>query len=67
MTSVMRVKTDSSKQSAQVAEVGSIVHADVGRRAVVDIKLIPQPLVVLVITDDGALYKLDIADGRKIA
>jgi hypothetical protein len=66
MTSVMKVKTATSKQSAQVAELGSIVHADVGHRAIVDIKLTPQPPAALVVTDNGALYKFDIANGQKV-
>jgi hypothetical protein len=66
MTSVMKVTaTDSSKKSAQVGELASIVHTDTGHRPIVDIKLIPWPFEALAITDHGALYKLNIADGQK--
>jgi hypothetical protein len=66
MTSVMKVTaTDPSKQSAHVAELASIVHTDTGHHAVVDLKLIPRSFETLAITDNGALYKLSIADGHK--
>lgn len=66
MTSVMKVTaTDDSKHSAQVAELGCIVQSDTGHRAIVDITLIPRSFEALAITDNGALYNLNTANGHK--
>lgn len=65
-TSVMKVATsDTSKMSAQIAELASIVPTDTDRRAIVDIKLFSSPFATFAITDNGALYRLNVADGRK--
>jgi len=62
----MRVTTtDAFKHSAQVAELASFVHTDMGHRAIVDIKLIPLPCEALAITESGALYRLNLADRQK--
>lgn len=57
--------TDDSKHSAQVAELGCIVQSDTGHRAIVDITLIPRSFEALAITDNGALYNLNTANGHK--
>ncbi|TFK42498.1 hypothetical protein BDQ12DRAFT_278405 [Crucibulum laeve] len=49
-----------------VNELGTVVHSDVGKRAIVDVKLPSTPLESILVNDQGSIYTCNLEYGKKI-
>ncbi|KAJ7162551.1 hypothetical protein C8R43DRAFT_990633 [Mycena crocata] len=66
-TSLLEVKSTVSRSTSEVRvkELGSVVSSDTGGKPVVDVKIASSPLAIILVNNQGALYKRDMGAGSK--
>lgn len=64
-TSLLEVNLGASDSNVRVSDVAKIVHSDVGNKPIVDIKLSATPFEVLLVNNQGLVYRCTLVNGKK--